>query len=732
MVFTPTNLFKGIQCPQSDDCKLTNCIFGHSPLKQERGNETATTNPSVTSPRETNGSAQLTSASNASNGVAAKRSKPTYQTIAEKPLSRAEKIKADLEATRLRKTARAESKPSQAPTTLTGSQASANDKPPSSLLREVSPPPRPTARTLAEPPSNTNSRKRSHEASEDEHPAKRIASVKTESLNPRMLANAPESHARRAVYLQLIHKDMVRLNAEVSKATTAVSGWEPDRMRLLVLDDSELIKFALDEEEKIAREHPKVYGNVIKNRIVAYHKMKPEPWLEIVLVSFGKDAPSPIAKVPTKALETGLTPSQEVEVATQFLLADQQSLKAHGYIPDPPTVEQAEAAAKAVEISKHYEECDRCGSRFQMFPDRNEEGILATNGPCKFHPMRKVYPTRTKIENYTGGKDPLHPCCNDAVGSPGCTEREDHIFKTDSPARLAAVLPFITTPENLSQARDKRGAVVKAVTFDCEMGYTSLGFEMVRLTAVTWPEGRDLLDILVRPLGTIIDLNSRFSGVWPEHFTKATPYETWLANPLPALDPTQTPSESKTLPVVDSPRKARELLCSFLTPTTPLIGHAIENDLNVTRLCHPTVIDTMLLYPHPRGLPFRFGLKMLSKKYLQRDIQTGGDRGHDSLEDAISTGDLVRVKVGLEWKRVRKLGWAFEDDEYGESRLVRPHEGNVFAAGLSVDADPKKLAGLDGTDESDDVALPGFASGMGGITVADITNMGLAINVVGS
>ncbi|KAK6400863.1 RNA exonuclease 3, partial [Oleoguttula sp. CCFEE 5521] len=300
---------------------------------------------------------------------------------------------------------------------------------------------------------------------------------------------------------------------------------------------------------------------------------------------------------------------------------------------------------------------------------------------------------------------------------------------TDSPARLAAVQPFITTPENLSPARNKQGGVVKAVTFDCEMGYTSRGFEMVRLTAVTWPEGGDLLDILVRPLGTIIDLNSRFSGVWPEHFTNAVPYETWLATPSPAPAESQTPSEPRPLPFVDSPHKARELLCSFLTPTTPLIGHAIENDLNVTRLCHPTVIDTMLLYPHPRGLPFRFGLKMLTKKYLQRDIQTGGDRGHDSLEDAISTGDLVRVKVGLEWKRVRKLGWAFKDDEFGESKLVRPPDVDAFGA-LGVEAGDRKLAGLDGADDSDDAARPGFLNGMGGITVADIADMGLTINVL--
>jgi hypothetical protein len=29
MVFTTTNLFKGIACPEGDNCKLTNCIYTH-------------------------------------------------------------------------------------------------------------------------------------------------------------------------------------------------------------------------------------------------------------------------------------------------------------------------------------------------------------------------------------------------------------------------------------------------------------------------------------------------------------------------------------------------------------------------------------------------------------------------------------------------------------------------------------------------------------------------------
>jgi hypothetical protein len=61
------------------------------------------------------------------------------------------------------------------------------------------------------------------------------------------------------------------------------------------------------------------------------------------------------------------------------------------------------------------------------------------------------------------------------------------------------------------------------------------------------------------------------------------------------------------------------------------------------------------------------GLKALVKKYLDRDIQTKGSQGHDSKEDAIATGDLVRVKAAETWKILKSKGWRIED-----SKLISP------------------------------------------------------------
>lgn len=164
-----------------------------------------------------------------------------------------------------------------------------------------------------------------------------------------------------------------------------------------------------------------------------------------------------------------------------------------------------------------------------VWKDEPFEALLTSNGPCVHHPVRSRFPPRQKTDNITGGREALYGCCNEPVGTRGCTTTEHHVFVAKDPKRLAAVLPFIITPDNDSPAKGPDGKVPAAVSFDCEMGYTVYGLELIRLTAVSWPEGTELIDILVRPLGTILDLNSRFSGVWPETYTAATPYSSSLS-----------------------------------------------------------------------------------------------------------------------------------------------------------------------------------------------------------
>lgn len=428
--------------------------------------------------------------------------------------------------------------------------------------------------------------------------------------------------------------------------------------KCFVLTPDELITMALDEEEKTAKDNPDVYSNVIKLRIVKLTKMSKEEWVKEVMAHLNTRYYhiKPIQPPPKefKPLDTGLSDREEIALVAK-LTTPLAGLEEFGYVTKAPTASEIEMARRGVIESKGWEKCDRCGARFQVFPGRREDGALTSGGPCAYHPGRPIHPSRKQTDRITGSSEAYFPCCGESLGdSSGCTKVSTHVFKVSEAKRLASILQFETT-----QAQPEKGAM-RPVCMDCEMGYTTHGLELIRLTAVSWPEGRKLLDVLVKPMGEILDLNSRYSGVFPEHFACAQPY----SNNSNDLADGKTDENHKPLQVIESPAAARALLFTLLQPDTPLIGHAIDNDLNTCRIIHPTVIDTVLLYPHPRGgLPNRMSLKTLAHKVLDRDIQTGGERGHDSMEDAIAAGDLVRVKASETWKEFNGKGWRIEGDK---------------------------------------------------------------------
>lgn len=690
MVFTTTNLFKSIACPEGEQCRLTSCIFSHD--LRPKGGDSQPPKQTQDSPEE----------------PASKRRRIDSIQKYERGFSKSDQIHEQLAVDR-------QGKPSlQLP------------KPPPSLEKAVTPPPRSNGKAA----HGTSHVEVKDNSGQGEATTKQLDALPKENLNPRLIPNDPVGHQKRTLFLKHMHLEMVRLNKEVAGAKDL-----PNR-HLYNLSEQELIKLALDEEETLARSQSTLYPNKMKQSVAAYKKMDKKAWTSHVQVKIFDKRAKTDKKVDAdeKVITTGLPADDECAILPH-LVADQTNLAQHGYVTSPPTATEAAEAQAAVEASKNFESCDRCGARFQVFPHRDEEGHLTSGGSCRFHPNRKVVPQKTKNDYNAAAKEPYYPCCNNAVGSKGCTTHESHVFKTSSPARLAAVLPFITTPENLSPEKDRNGKEVKAVSFDCEMGYTTSGMELIRLTAVNWPSGEELVDVLVRPVGTIIDLNSRFSGVFPEHFANAIPYSQWKSSVAPPpCSPRRTDNSPPTqiLPVVASVSCARDLLTSYLTPSTPLIGHAIENDLNATRLVHPTIIDTVLLFRHPRGLPFRFGLRALALQHLGKRIQQGGDRGHDSAEDARATGELVRVKVKERWAQLERAGFVVRegqlgrDDGQGGWKVLEAKHGVVDAvenggggeSGNGKNRGKKRKSswryGMDGTTDGDGDEDAGEESGQDG------------------
>lgn len=503
---------------------------------------------------------------------------------------------------------------------------------------------------------------------------------KPETLKPRFLHKAPSSFETRFKLIKLLQAEFVRLNNALGKELKSAPAEEA---RGLILSDQEIIWKVLDVEERAAIDKPSIYNNVLRNLIMQYKRMAVRQWREERVAERAtrehKSRPCRTQGLPKKIV-TGLTPEQEVQILPQ-LITPINELSNHGYVSSAPTDAEIQKAREGLKAADGWEKCDRCTKRFQVIPERrDEDGSLTTGGKCTYHWGKQYIPERQPGDRTRVPK--RYRCCGQEVGdAAGCTDAPHHVFKASDPKRLATVLEFAETPAN-PDAPANRG-----VCFDCEMCYTVHGLELVRLTATSWPSGEELLDVLVHPVGQVLDLNSRFSGVWPDDLAKAIPWTDADSARLKLAPKAATRKASqvdKPMKVVDSPKVARDLLFSLISPETPLIGHGLENDLNSVRIIHPTIIDTVLLYPHKHGLPFRYGLKMLMDNLLNRKIQveTGGKvQGHDSAEDARAAGELVHLKVMEKWRDMRYSGWTLDETSGG----FIPPPDPVAPPGLTVE-----------------------------------------------
>ncbi|TQN71766.1 putative exonuclease [Colletotrichum shisoi] len=156
----------------------------------------------------------------------------------------------------------------------------------------------------------------------------------------------------------------------------------------------------------------------------------------------------------------------------------------------------------------------------------------------------------------------------------------------------------------------------ECLALDCEMCMTGESeYSLTRISVISW-SGDLLMDELVKPEKPITNYVTQFSGI----------------------------TEEMLKPVTTTLQDIQQKLLELITPRTILIGHSLESDLKALHLSHPFIVDTSLIYPHPRGPPLKSSLKWLTQKYVNREIQKGGANGHNPIEDARACLDLVRQK----------------------------------------------------------------------------------------
>ncbi|XP_071538409.1 uncharacterized protein [Panulirus ornatus] len=258
---------------------------------------------------------------------------------------------------------------------------------------------------------------------------------------------------------------------------------------------------------------------------------------------------------------------------------------------------------KKLDKFQQIEKCKRCKQNFNV----NDNGSKA----CEYHPKKVMMRKDGQLH---------YQCCNKIKGVQGCTRVPMHVYHNLKSGLNGPLDGFITT----------RGGGLRVFGLDCEMVFTSEGFELARVTLVSIT-GKVVLDLYVKPKGQVFDYNTQFSGITAGHMGRAVSFA-----------------------------EARERVLSLVSASTILVGHSLEGDLAALRMVHRNVIDTALLFNTPPN--FQLGgpplnkqsLKSLVKRFLLRDIQKGGSRGHDSLEDATAVLDLV-LNNFIESRKVSKI-----------------------------------------------------------------------------
>ncbi|KGO73887.1 Exonuclease, RNase T/DNA polymerase III [Penicillium italicum] len=167
----------------------------------------------------------------------------------------------------------------------------------------------------------------------------------------------------------------------------------------------------------------------------------------------------------------------------------------------------------------------------------------------------------------------------------------------------------------------------KAIVLDCEMVQVEAGRrELAFLSAIDFLTGEVLIDNYVQPKSRVVNWDSRFSGVTPGAMNKAVKKGTALFGW----------------------EGARSKLWEFMDSETVLIGHSLNNDLDVLGIIHWNIVDSSIItseavfYTVHAGEPLNrtWSLKTLTNELVNYDIQLGR-QGHSALEDAHATRDIV-------------------------------------------------------------------------------------------
>ena len=307
---------------------------------------------------------------------------------------------------------------------------------------------------------------------------------------------------------------------------------------------------------------------------------------------------------------------------------------------------------------------------------------------------------RTRITKYLATVGELQE--NGYVVHPACyTSREarEEAYETRMAACRTAKHGWVDS--NVSKLEDgnipeddvDQGSVTagrQILAMDCEMCLDQNDEQLLTRISITDWHGKVVMDELVKPDVPIKDYVTQYSGI----------------------------TEAMLRDVTTTLSDIQQRLLEMLTPTTILVGHSLNADLNALKLTHPFIVDTGILFPHIKGPPFKQSLRWLAQKYLHRQIQNGS-AGHDSIEDADTCLQLVKQKCE------KGPGWGLNDTNSETifkrlERTTRSKSNSEHRVGAVIDwGDPSRGHGAHAAVcigcESDEDVVQGIGKAIQGL-----------------
>ncbi|KAE8153321.1 ribonuclease H-like domain-containing protein [Aspergillus avenaceus] len=163
------------------------------------------------------------------------------------------------------------------------------------------------------------------------------------------------------------------------------------------------------------------------------------------------------------------------------------------------------------------------------------------------------------------------------------------------------------------------------VAIDCEMVQTGTTREVVEVCAVDVLTGEVLVETGVIPNAPVTNWCTKWSGMTPGRLR----------------------SLERMGKAVHGWQEARKVVHRFVDEHTIIVGHAVQNDLEVLHMVHTRILDTALVTQaavtreiSPASCTRTWKLKALCEDLLGLGIQRSG-KGHDCLEDTRATREVL-------------------------------------------------------------------------------------------